>query len=302
MKQDTGKKTPKWLWIVIAIVALLAAAAVVVVLMLNPGQNGGEVVDPSADIPASAVYWNLDRAANTDPETGLSAREAGEDGLYTIRFASEGKIIELKTSDKQLVNYIDTMDAVGLVLDENGLIIDVLNVKDIAIEKAKNFYVKKVDGNTITVIEGNYADMVKRRTLAVNGRYIRGYVCPMYSKIATKKAPAKKEEPKPKKTILEIAKEVIDGKWGVGEERRKKLIKAGYDYDKVQKKVNELLGSKDYAVTRTSANLREGPGMSYQVVKHLDKGTKVERLKKVGRWTRVKAKGKVGYIWSARLK
>lgn len=162
--------------------------------------------------------------------------------------------------------------------------------------------VEKVNGNTITVIEGNYADMVKRRTLAVNGRYIRGYVCPMYSKIATKKAPAKKEEPKPKKTILEIAKEVIDGKWGVGEERRKKLIKAGYDYEKVQKKVNEILGSKDYAVTRTSANLREGPGMSYQVVKHLDKGTKVERLKKVGRWTRVKAKGKVGYIWSARLK
>lgn len=35
--------------------------------------------------------------------------------------------------------------------------------------------VEKVTGNTITVIEGNYSNAVKCRTLAVNGRYIRGY-------------------------------------------------------------------------------------------------------------------------------
>lgn len=35
----------------------------------------------------------------------------------------------------------------------------------------------KVSGQTITVIEGNYS---KRRTLAVNGRYIRGYGVPKY--------------------------------------------------------------------------------------------------------------------------
>lgn len=44
-----------------------------------------------------------------------------------------------------------------------------------------------------------------------------------------------------KKSIDEIAKEVINGKWGNGEERKKKLKKAGYDYKKVQKRVNELL-------------------------------------------------------------
>ena len=46
------------------------------------------------------------------------------------------------------------------------------------------------------------------------------------------------------KTIKEIALEVIDGKWGSGEARKKKLINAGYDYDKVQKKVNEILESQ----------------------------------------------------------
>ena len=40
--------------------------------------------------------------------------------------------------------------------------------------------VEKVDGNKITVIEGNYNDSVKRREIAVNGRYIRGYGVPKY--------------------------------------------------------------------------------------------------------------------------
>ena len=44
-----------------------------------------------------------------------------------------------------------------------------------------------------------------------------------------------------KKTIEQIAKEVIQGKWGNGEERKNKLIKSGYDPYAVQKKVNQLL-------------------------------------------------------------
>lgn len=162
MKPETGKKNKKWLWIAIAIAVLLIAAAVAAILVFKPGSKADGDGDPTGtvseqtpgdEIPASAVYWNLDRIQYTqDPEAaGLSTRTPGEDGLYTFRFASEGKIVELKTADKQLVNYIDTMDAVGLVLDADGLIIDVLNVKDIAVEKAKNFYVKKVDGNTVTV-------------------------------------------------------------------------------------------------------------------------------------------------------
>ena len=40
--------------------------------------------------------------------------------------------------------------------------------------------VEKVSGDTITVIEGNYGNACKRRTLKVNGRYIRGYGVPKY--------------------------------------------------------------------------------------------------------------------------
>ena len=45
-----------------------------------------------------------------------------------------------------------------------------------------------------------------------------------------------------KKSINAIAKEVIRGDWGNGQERKNKLTKAGYDYYiSVQKRVNELL-------------------------------------------------------------
>ncbi len=44
-----------------------------------------------------------------------------------------------------------------------------------------------------------------------------------------------------KKSVEAVAKEVIAGKWGNGEDRKKKLQAAGYDYGAVQRKVNELM-------------------------------------------------------------
>ena len=46
-----------------------------------------------------------------------------------------------------------------------------------------------------------------------------------------------------KKSINEIAREVIEGKWGNGEERRRNLTNAGYDYNTVQQEVNRILSN-----------------------------------------------------------
>ena len=56
----------------------------------------------------------------------------------------------------------------------------------------------------------------------------------------------KKSEQKPvkedkKKSVHEIALECIEGLWGVGAVRKRKLAAAGYNYDEVQKEVNRLL-------------------------------------------------------------
>lgn len=53
----------------------------------------------------------------------------------------------------------------------------------------------------------------------------------------------KKEAP-PRKSVSQIASEVIARKWGDGDDRKRRLKEAGYNYDAVQKEVNRLLTPK----------------------------------------------------------
>lgn len=62
------------------------------------------------------------------------------------------------------------------------------------------------------------------------------------------------------KTNQQIAAEILMGKWGNGEERRKKLREAGYNYDAVQSIVNALVegnsvpeeqATQDFKITGT---------------------------------------------------
>lgn len=46
------------------------------------------------------------------------------------------------------------------------------------------------------------------------------------------------------KTNQQVAAEILMGKWGNGEERKKKLWDAGYNYDAVQSIVNALVAGK----------------------------------------------------------
>lgn len=96
-------------------------------------------------------------------------------------------------------------------------------------------YVNKASGYMI-VTEGNYSNSVKKRTISLNGRYIRGFIIPKYTDNSVS-APAQK----PDKDITTIAREVIAGQWGTGAERKKALESKGYNYAEVQKKVNEIV-------------------------------------------------------------
>lgn len=48
-------------------------------------------------------------------------------------------------------------------------------------------------------------------------------------------------------SIEQIAREVIAGKWGNGEERKRRLMGAGYDYYAVQAEVGRLLKNPNTA-------------------------------------------------------
>lgn len=53
--------------------------------------------------------------------------------------------------------------------------------------------------------------------------------------------PVCEDAPSANKTVDELAKEVINGKWGNGDDRYNRLTQSGYDYNAVQNRVNEIL-------------------------------------------------------------
>ena len=95
--------------------------------------------------------------------------------------------------------------------------------------------VEQVVGITITVIEGNKNEKVDRRSFNIGWGYIRGFARPKYLKDSSTSSGS------PKKTIDQIANEVIRGVWGSGAIRKASLTKAGYDYNTVQARVNQIL-------------------------------------------------------------
>ena len=103
--------------------------------------------------------------------------------------------------------------------------------------------VESVENGQITVIEGNLNNAVGRREIAVNARYIRGYGVPEYEE----------EQPEadtetPQKSLDEVAKEVINGKYGNGAERKQRIpAETPYSYEEVQARVNEILSGKELA-------------------------------------------------------
>ena len=75
------------------------------------------------------------------------------------------------------------------------------------------------------------------------GDYLYGLHGQIAAEVNSILNPSKQSTATPKKSVDEIAKEVINGKWGTGTDRKNRLTKAGYDYSVVQKRVNELLNS-----------------------------------------------------------
>lgn len=155
MKKEASGKKAKWLWLVLGIVALLAVVGVVLALVLGGGK--GKTVGGRPDL-----YWNVDKVENVDRDTGLSIRKPAEDGVYYVRFAHDGEQVEIPVADKKLVNYIDSLDLMSLTLDDNGYVVDILPVKDVASIIGESLYVQSVNGDTL----------IANSSIMMNGRKI----------------------------------------------------------------------------------------------------------------------------------
>lgn len=96
-----------------------------------------------------------------------------------------------------------------------------------------------------------------------------------------------------KKSNEEIAKEVLEGKWGIGVERKNRLTEAGYDYAAIQTIVNEMLKDDDevkYHIVQKDEVLSEIAkkyGTTYQALAKLN-GIKNPNRIYVGQKIRIK--------------
>lgn len=110
------------------------------------------------------------------------------------------------------------------------------------------------------VIAGKWGNGQDRKTALTNA----GYDFSAIQELVNQKLAGKKTESKPAlKSVDEVAKEVIAGKWGNGQDRFNKLNAAGYDSNAVQNRVNEILGAK------TTSNKKSNEEIANEVIKGL---------------------------------
>lgn len=186
-----SKKLKNPLW---AIVTVLAASLLLGMLVLFTGCscNGDDLPETgAADLETTApeeiddsgykedlrLYWNVDREkyAYLSP-SGQSARPVDpEDGYYHVLFSVEGRQVNRRAKDPKIVNQIDNLEVMGLVFDEDGIIVGVRNIKTFTGGYSfKDFFVENVDGNVLTV---NSSDslMGMQITIDLNGQLSRCY-------------------------------------------------------------------------------------------------------------------------------
>ena len=98
---------------------------------------------------------------------------------------------------------------------------------------------------------GNGSDRFNRLAQA-------GYDGNTIQNIVNQKLSGSVSTPKPSKKSNEtIAQEVINGAWGNGEDRKNKLIAAGYDYNTIQSIVNQKLGSKPVSNKKSNETIAD---------------------------------------------
>lgn len=190
---------------------------------------------------------------------------------------------------------------------------------------------EEIDKVAHEVLEGKYGngdDRVKALTEAgYDYNAVQSRVNELVKELPKEESKPTEPTPEPEKpkefTLEEMVQRVINGEFGNGEERKKKLTEAGYDYKKIQNAVNQALYrpkqvspaksfdakiAGTYEVTAAALNCRYIPAV-YQpenVVKIFKKGERVQcygyYTNANGPWYLVKQGNNIGYVASNYVK
>lgn len=143
----------------------------------------------------------------------------------------EGVFVD-NANDVQIADTIEEQKAFGVAYAKG--ILKTLGISNEAVvEKPKEQ--PSLDIIAREVIEGRWGNGADRKARLEAAGYNYDEVQAMVNAILLG------NKTTPTKTVDELAKEVIRGEWGNGSDRKNRLTAAGYDYNAVQKRVNEML-------------------------------------------------------------
>lgn len=218
------------------------------------------------DLP---VYVDVETTSPSDKDGATNATSAfciymEQNGYFVGIYASEVSGFRDRLDDKKLGSFTHWVACYG---DEEPAI------KYGGWQYSSEGKVSGIDG---------YVDMDEFDDVsdAIISHGLNGYANKAQTAIVTPKT--KIVEVK-KKSNDELAKEVLKGLWGDGDDRKAKLEKAGYSYDAVQDIVNKMvqgvdgykIGSTYTVVTPCGLNIRLTASKTSSIVGTLMTGTKV---------------------------
>lgn len=158
------KKAKIWIWL--AIVAVVVAAAVAVTVFLV---NRNKVQTQTQT--NTKLYWNVEKFIYSSADTTRTPRG---DGNYYVRMATGGEQLDVPVADQLTVSFMDTMEVMGLQMDENGVVTDVLRVEELGYTiVVEDYYVESFSETEMTVNSmGTFGGL--SRTFALNGTEVFG--------------------------------------------------------------------------------------------------------------------------------
>ena len=144
----------------------------------------------------------------------------------------KGKSVNMKTKEEYTVGTLTTIR-------------DNFRVYDSMADGVKGYYdfisTKRYSNLKSASTPLMYLERIKADGYATSSRYVSTNMDCINRWDLTKWDDFNPKETTPRKSNEEIAVEVIEGKWGVGNDRRQRLSNAGYDYKEIQKIVNDML-------------------------------------------------------------
>ena len=213
---------------------------------INGGTGGGVVAYTYTSVGSETKKWQSDLYNAVIKYTGLKGNRSVPLAKANLHECRETKMPAVLME----CGFMDSATDVPIILTDDyadkvaSACVEVLAANGVLVKKEKKEEPKvptetkkSVEEIAREVLAGEWGNGTDRKNRIASAGYDYSAVQAKVNEIINGSTPTSS----PKKSVDEIAREVIQGKWGNGSDRKKSLIEAGYDYSEVQKKVNQLL-------------------------------------------------------------